>query len=80
MNLNSLVMTKVRPTVVFDVNNVEHRKCGYQMLKNQTLKDCPYLFALFDSDNVFDMVTRELAVYYSKKEFSKKESKELIFV
>lgn len=75
MNLNSLVMTKVRPTVVFDVNNVQHRKCGYEMLKNKTLKDCPYLFALFDSDNVFDMVTRELAVYYSKKEFSKHELK-----
>lgn len=70
MNLNSLVMTKVRPTVRFDVNDAEHRKHGYLMLKNHTLKDCPYLFALGNcEDNVFDMVTRELARYYSEQEF-----------
>lgn len=70
MNLNSLVMTKVRPTVIFDVRNAQHRTQGYLMLKHRTLKHCPYLFALVHSeDNVFDMVTRELARYYSEQEF-----------
>jgi hypothetical protein len=70
MNLNSLVMTKVRPTVLFNVKDPEHRRHAYLMLKNRTLKDCPYLFALVNcEDNVFDMVIRELAYYYSEQEF-----------
>jgi hypothetical protein len=70
MNLNSLVMTKVRPTVVFDPKNKEHRFHAYNLLKNRTLKNCPYIWALTSgSDNVYDMLMHELSLYYTEQEF-----------
>ena len=70
MNLNSVVMTKIRPTVIFDPSNKEHRKHGYLMLKNRSLKDCPWIFALHEGhDNVIDMINRELVLWYTAREF-----------
>ena len=70
MNLNSLVMTKVRPTVVFDPNNPEHRRHAYHLLKYRTLKNCPYIWALTSgSDNVYDMLMHQLSLYYTEQEF-----------
>jgi hypothetical protein len=70
MNLNSLIMTKVRPTVVFDPANRDHRYHAYQFIKNRTLKDCPYIFALPEGhDNVHQMVLTQMAHYYAEQEF-----------
>ena len=70
MNLNSLVMTKVRPTVVFDPSNKEHRFHAYHLLKHRTLKNCPYIWALTSgSDNVYDMLMHQLSLYYTGQEF-----------
>jgi hypothetical protein len=70
MSLNSVIMTKVRPTMVFDVKNAEHRRYAWQMLKNRTLKDSPYIWALNDGhDNVFDMIRQQLSEYYTDQEF-----------
>jgi hypothetical protein len=70
MSLNSVIMTKVRPTVIFDVSDPEHRRHAYMMLKNRTLKDCPYIWALNEGqDNVFDMIQHKLAGWYTEQEF-----------
>ena len=70
MNLNSVVMTKIRPTVIFDASNKEHRKHGWMMIKNRSLKDCPWIFALHEGhDNVMDMINRELVRWYTDREF-----------
>jgi hypothetical protein len=77
MNLNSLVMTKVRPTVVFDASNADHRYHAYMLLKNRTLKDCPYIFALLNcEDNVYNMVMKELSMYYTAQEFAVAEKQQ----
>jgi hypothetical protein len=71
MSLNSVIMTKVRPTVIFDPNNTDHRRHAYVMLKNRSLKDCPYIWALNEGqDNVFDMIIHKLAEWYTVQEFS----------
>jgi hypothetical protein len=70
MNLNSVVMTKIRPTVIFDPSNPEHRKHAWIMIKNRSLKDCPWIFALHEGhDNVIDMIYRDLTEWYVEKEF-----------
>jgi hypothetical protein len=70
MNLNSIVMTRVRPTVVFDPSNAEHRRQGWLMMKNRSLKDCPWIFALHEGhDNVIDMIQREMVRWYAAREF-----------
>ena len=70
MNLNSVVMTKIRPTVIFDPNNKEHRRHGWMMIKNRSLKDCPWIFALHEGhDNVIEMIHIELARWYAAQEF-----------
>jgi hypothetical protein len=70
MSLNSVIMTKVRPTVIFDPTNPEHRRHAYVMLKNRSLKDSPYIWALNDGqDNVFDMIKNTLVEWYSEQEF-----------
>jgi hypothetical protein len=70
MNLNSVVMTKIRPTVIFDPSNEDHRRHGWLMIKNRSLKDCPWIFALHEGhDNVIDMIHIELARWYAAREF-----------
>ena len=74
MNLNSVVMTKIRPTVLFDANNPEHRRHGYLMIRDRSLKGCPWIFALHEGhDNVIDMIHTELARWYAEKEFGSAE-------
>ena len=71
MNLNSVVMTKIGPTVIFDPSNKEHRRHGWLMIKNRSLKDCPWIFALHEGhDNVIDMINRELVQWYTDREFA----------
>ena len=56
--------------MIFDASNKEHRKHGYLMLKNRSLKDCPYIWALHEGhDNVIDMINRELVLWYTAREF-----------
>ncbi len=70
MSLNSVIMTKVRSTVIFNAADPEHRRHAYVMLKNRTLKDCPYIWALSDGqDNVFDMIRQQLSEWYADQEF-----------
>lgn len=74
MSLNSVIMTKVRPTVIFDAANQEHRRHAWIMLTNRTLKDCPYIWALNDGqDNVFDMIRQQLSEWYTEQEFVAKK-------
>jgi hypothetical protein len=70
MSLNSVIMTKVRPTVIFDCRNPEHRRHAWAMLKERTLKNSPYIWALNDGqDNVFDMIRQQLSEWYTEQEF-----------
>jgi hypothetical protein len=70
MNLNSVVMTKIRPTVIFDPSNKEHRRHAWIMIKNRSLKDSPWIFALHEGhDNVIDMINREMVRWYTDQEF-----------
>jgi hypothetical protein len=71
MSLNSVIMTKIRPTVIFDPENPDHRRHAWIMIKNRSLKDCPYIWALHEGhDNVFDMIHQKLVVWYTEQEFA----------
>jgi hypothetical protein len=40
------------------------------MIKNRSLKDCPWIFALHEGhDNVIDMIYRDLTEWYVEQEF-----------
>lgn len=81
MSLNSVIMTKVRPTIIFDVTNPEHRRHAWIMLKNRSLKDSPYIWALNEGhDNVFDMIRQQLSEWYTEQEFgvAKKPQAEVV--
>ena len=68
--MNTVLSTKVRPTVLFDVRDKDHRLWAYRFLKRRSWSGCPYIFALPQSEpNVYTMVTRLLAEYYANKEF-----------
>jgi hypothetical protein len=71
MSLNSVIMTKVRPTVIFDAADPEHRRHAWIMIKNRTLKECPYIWALNEGhDNVIDMIRHKLVEWYADQEFA----------
>jgi hypothetical protein len=71
MNLNSVIMTKVRPTVIFRAEDAEHRRYAWHLIKSRSLKDCPYIWALTSGhDNVYDMLMHELSKYYTEREFA----------
>jgi hypothetical protein len=70
MSLNSVIMTKVRPTMIFDVTNKEHRRHAWVMIKKRSLKDSPYIWALNEGqDNVFDMIYHRMVEWYADQEF-----------
>ena len=68
--MNSVLNTKIRPTVLFDVKNKDHRRWAYIFLRNRTWSGCPYIFALPQSEpNVYTMFTRLLSEHYAAQEF-----------
>ncbi len=72
--MNTVMMTKLRPTVLFNPADPEHRFWALQFLEMRTWAACPYMFALPQSEpNVYTMITRELSLYYLQKEFRKQK-------
>ena len=71
MSTNSLIYTRVRPTVLFDPSNREHRQFAHQFLTERTWRNCPYVFALPEGyDNVHNLINTKLALWYSAQEFA----------
>jgi hypothetical protein len=69
--MNSLLDSRTRPTVLFNVANPEHRRIAWVFLKNRSWKDSPVLFALPEGETtVATLISREMAVFYSDREFS----------
>ena len=70
MSVNNILNTVVRPTVRFDPNIHEHRYYVHLFIRDRTWRDCPYVFALPQSeDNVYNMVLRLMAEWYAEQEF-----------
>lgn len=68
--MSSILHLYGRPTVVFDVNNKEHRRMAHQFLVERSWGGCPVRFCLpIGEDNVYSMIMRLLTQYYSAKEF-----------
>lgn len=69
--MNSVLNTRVRPTVVFNVRNSEHRRYAWQFMRTHTWRDCPVIFALPNGEpSVSTLIARELSEYYADLEFS----------
>lgn len=69
--MNNVLNSVIRPTVLFDSANAEHRFWAHQFIKRRSWHGCPWVFALPRcEDNVYNMVIRMLAEYYTEKEFS----------
>ena len=68
--MSSMLNLYGRPTVVFDVNNKEHRRMAHEFLKTRSWGSCPVRFCLpIGEDNVYTMVMRLMTEYYAQKEF-----------
>ena len=79
MNRNTILASKIRPTVRFDVTNQEHRYWAYQFVTTMSWRDCPYVFSLPHTEsNVYSMMCRSLAEYYSHKEFGVAEKPQAV--
>jgi Fe-S cluster biosynthesis and repair protein YggX len=64
------ISTLVRPQVVFNSDNPDHRKWVANFIKTKSWRDCPVRFLV--NDNSLDManvVQRQLLEYYINKEF-----------
>ena len=71
--MNTVMQTRVRPTVLFDVEDPRHREWAYNFIERKTWSGCPVMFALPQSEpSVYTMITRELSQYYLRKEFQQK--------
>lgn len=74
MSVNNVLNTVIRPTVVFDATNKEHRYWAHRFIVNRTWAGCPWVFALPRSeDNVYNMVVRLVAEYYGDREFAERK-------
>lgn len=71
----------VRPLVIFDAHNKEHRQLYFNYLATGSWKGCPYRFAVQDDyGNLIGHMQRELLEFYMGREFhgEVKETKVLI--
>ena len=70
MSLNNVLNTVIRPTVVFDPKNRDHRYWAHKFIIHRTWSGCPWVFALPRSeDNVYNMVLRLMTEHYADQEF-----------
>jgi len=75
-NIMSLLSLSLRPLMVFDASNNEHRKCYAEFVKRKTWGYCPFRFVV-EGNNQTDLVThieRCLVDYYTMKEFKVKNT------
>ena len=61
--------TVMRPMVIFNPDDQEHRQHYANFLANNTWGKCPVRFSIDGSDNVSHAMQRLLTEYYIAKEF-----------
>ena len=60
----------IRPQVVFDPTNKDHRKWASSFIKNHSWRECPVRFLVNDNSVEFaNVIQRQLVQYYTSKEF-----------
>lgn len=60
-----------RPVVMFDVNDVNHRRWLGEFTKNRSWGNCPVKFSTAGSGNTLAQMQLKLLQYYTDCEFSK---------
>jgi len=60
-----------RPTVLFDVNNPEHRLWLGEFTKSRSWGKCPVKFATSGNGNTIAQMQLKLLQYYTDQEFNK---------
>ncbi len=60
----------LRPQVIFDPTNKDHRKWVSDFIKNRTWRNCPVRFIVADNSlELANVMQRQLVQYYTSKEF-----------
>lgn len=63
--------TVVRPQVVFDPTNTDHRKWAGDFIKNRSWRNCPVRFIVSDTSlDIAGVIQRQLVEFYINQEFS----------
>jgi len=68
----TMLQTMLKPHVIFDPANAEHRLWAASYIKNKTWRDCPVRFIV--NDNSLDLpgvIQRQLIEFYVSTEFDK---------
>ena len=62
----------VRPQVMFDPTNKDHRKWAASFIKNRSWRECPVRFLVNDNSlELVNVIQRQLVQYYTNKEFKR---------
>jgi hypothetical protein len=65
-----ILATKMRPRVVFNATNREHRQWAAGYIKNRSWRDCPVSFIVDDnSQETAYVIERQLIEFYANREF-----------
>ena len=59
-----------RPIVVFDVNNIDHRRWLGEFTRTRTWGNCPVKFSMAGSGNTLAQMQLRLLQYYTEREFT----------
>lgn len=71
----------MRPLVIFEPTNKEHRQLYFNFLQTGSWKDCPYRFAIPDDHgNLMGMIQIKMLRYYGEKEFKTVAEKPQVLV
>ena len=61
---------KLRPKVIFDATNPEHRKAYYDFIETSTWSNSPFRFDVKSYGNTKGLMDRQLLSYYLSNEFN----------
>ena len=68
----SMLNLRIRPEVVFDPDNKDHRRYYSDFIRHRTWGKCPVRFVVDDaSHDVVYSINRRLLAYYVNREFLK---------
>lgn len=61
---------RLRPKVVFDASNPEHRKAYYSFIETNSWGNSPFRFDVKSFGNTKGIMDRQLIAYYLRSEFT----------
>lgn len=68
--MSNILAVKMKPRIVFDATNRDHRRWAVEYIKNRSWRNCPVSFIVNDNSmETAYIIERQLIQFYANREF-----------